>query len=106
MGLRFYRRIPLIPGVRLNATTRGLSVSVGHRGAWYTVGANGRRTATLGWPGTGLRYTASRGGGAPRQALPRAPSAIIGTRVAYPHRPGRANLGEVRGLVCALEHTG
>jgi hypothetical protein len=78
MGLRFYRRFPVLPGVRLNVTTRGVSASFGHRGAWYTVGTHGRRTATLGWPGTGLRYTASRGGSAPRQGVPPAPSALAG----------------------------
>jgi len=73
MELRFYRRLHVIPGVRLNVGMRGASVSFGHRGAWYTVGPHGRRTATLGWPGTGLRYTTSTGVGRPRQALPPAP---------------------------------
>jgi len=82
MGLRLFRRLPLLPGVRLNVATRGLSVSFGHRGAWYTVGANGRRTATLGWPGTGLRYTTTTGGGRPRQGVPPAPSAIAGVVLA------------------------
>ena len=77
MGLRFYRRVSLLPGVRLNVGTRGTSVSFGHRGAWYTVGPHGRRTATLGWPGTGLRYTATSGGGRPRQGVPRASSAWV-----------------------------
>jgi hypothetical protein len=49
MGFRFYRRLPIVPGVRLNLGTRGVSLSVGHRGAWYTrLGPHGRRTATLG----------------------------------------------------------
>jgi len=78
LGLRFYRRLPLLPGVRLNVSTRGASMSFGHRGAWYTVGANGRRTATLGWPGTGLRYTTTSGGGRPRQGVPPASSALSG----------------------------
>ncbi|MGH8226986.1 MAG: DUF4236 domain-containing protein [Steroidobacteraceae bacterium] len=69
MGLRYYRRIHLVPGVRVNLGTRGVSVSVGHRGAWYTTGSHGRRTATLGIPGSGLRYTTTRGGG--RRARPR-----------------------------------
>jgi Protein of unknown function (DUF4236) len=55
--------------------TRGVSASFGHRGAWYTVGPHGRRTATLGWPGTGLRYTSSTGGGRPSQGQPPATSA-------------------------------
>lgn len=76
MGLRFYRRLPLLPGVRLNVSTRGASVSFGHRGAWYTVGRHGRRTATLGWPGTGLRYTTTTGGSS--REPPPAPSALGG----------------------------
>ena len=74
MGLRLYRRVPLLPGVRLNVGTRGASVSFGHRGAWYTVGPHGRRTATLGFPGTGIRYTTTSGGGRPRQGVPPATS--------------------------------
>jgi hypothetical protein len=77
VGFRFYRRLPIIPGVRLNVATRGVSVSFGHRGAWYTVGSHGRRTATLGWPGTGLRYTVTTGG-APRKGVPLATSAAWG----------------------------
>lgn len=52
MVFTFYRRASLLPGVRLNVGTLGTSVSFGHRGAWYTVGPHGRRTATLGWPGS------------------------------------------------------
>jgi hypothetical protein len=57
--------------VRLNISGSGPSISVGHRGAWLTLGSRGQRTATLGWPGTGLRYTDTVGG-----APPRAPSAL------------------------------
>ena len=78
MSLRFYRRVQIVPGVRVNLGTRGASVSFGHRGAWYTMGAHGRRTATLGWPGTGLRYTVASGGRGPRRGSPPAPSAIGG----------------------------
>jgi len=71
-----------IARVRLNLGTRGASVSFGHRGAWYTVGPGGRRTATLGWPGTGLRWTETTGGTRPpgvlRPAVPPAPSAAGG----------------------------
>jgi hypothetical protein len=77
VNLRFHRRVSLLPGVRLNVGTRGVSASFGHRGAWYTVGPHGRRTATLGWPGTGLRYTATSGGGRRRQGVPPASSAWV-----------------------------
>lgn len=77
MGLRYYRRFQIIPGLRLNFGTRSASVSFGHRGCWYTVGTHGRRTATLGWPGTGLRYTATSGGRkAPLPPLQPAPSIL------------------------------
>ena len=78
MGFRFYRRVPLLPGVRLNVSGSGPSVSFGHRGAWYTVGPQGRRTATLGWPGSGLRNKATTGGPGPRQGVSPAPSALHG----------------------------
>jgi hypothetical protein len=34
MGLRFYRRVSVIPGLRLNFSKRCASASVGRRGAW------------------------------------------------------------------------
>jgi hypothetical protein len=49
MPLRFYRRVRLIPGIRLNASRGGVSLSMGHRGAWFTVGPRGRRVS-VGWP--------------------------------------------------------
>jgi hypothetical protein len=56
MPIRFYKRLTLMPGVRVNLSKRGLSVSLGERGAWLTVGSSGAR-ATVGLPGTGLSYT-------------------------------------------------
>ncbi len=54
MGLRFYRRLHVVPGVRLNLGTQGTSMSFAHQSAWLRVGPHGRRMATLGWPGTGI----------------------------------------------------
>jgi len=62
MGFRFSRRVRVLPGVRLNFGARGTSVSIGHRGAWLTLGPHGRRRATLGFPGTGISYSESYGG--------------------------------------------
>lgn len=56
MGWRFYRRIKIAPGITLNASKSGLSMSFGVRGAKHTIGPRGSRT-TLGLPGTGLSYT-------------------------------------------------
>jgi Protein of unknown function (DUF4236) len=50
---RFTRRLSLIPGLRVNLSRRGASMSIG---AWYTIGpAVGGRSWAL--PGTGLFWT-------------------------------------------------
>jgi hypothetical protein len=56
MSLRLWRRKQLFPGLRMNLSKSGVSVSVGRRGAWYTSGRRGRRV-TLGALGTGLFWT-------------------------------------------------
>ena len=61
MGFRFYRRIRVAPGFRVNLSKSGLSVSAGGRGHWLTFGPGGNR-ATVGLPGTGLSYTENLGG--------------------------------------------
>ena len=58
MGLRFFRRVRILPGLRLNLSKSGASVSVGQQGAWFTVGPKGTRT-TVGLPGSGLSYTST-----------------------------------------------
>lgn len=63
MGFRFFRRMSIAPGVRLNFSKSGISPSFGVRGARVTLGRQGVRK-TVGIPGTGLFYTeiASRKG--------------------------------------------
>lgn len=56
MGFRFWRRIKIAPGVTLNLSKSGGSLSFGPRGAKFTVGGKGKRV-TVGLPGTGLYYT-------------------------------------------------
>jgi hypothetical protein len=56
MGFRFHRSIKILPGVRLNFGKRGISTSIGVRGAHVTYGPSGTRT-TVGLPGTGITYT-------------------------------------------------
>lgn len=60
MGLRFYRRVKVLPGISLNFSTSGPSLSVGVRGAHVTVGRRGIRK-TVGIPGTGIYYTSQHG---------------------------------------------
>jgi hypothetical protein len=61
MGLRFFRRVRIAPGLTVNLSRCGASLSVGRRGARVTVGASGAR-ATVGATGTGLFYTAASHG--------------------------------------------
>lgn len=58
--LRLFRRIRIAPGLALNVTKAGPSLSLGVHGAHVTIGRSGvRRTASL--PGTGLFYTSTDG---------------------------------------------
>lgn len=63
MGLRFRRTMKIAPGLRLNFNKNSIGLSIGPRGAKYTINSSGRRTASVGIPGSGLYYTESQGGG-------------------------------------------
>ena len=58
MGFRFRKIISVIPGVKVNLSKSGVSTSLGGRGATVNVGTSGKRTVTLGIPGTGMSYQA------------------------------------------------
>jgi len=60
MSFRFWRRVKILPGVTLNLSKTGGSLSFGPRGAKLTIGPHGKRT-TVGIPGTGLFYTKTYG---------------------------------------------
>jgi len=57
MALRFNKRIKLMPGVTLNIGKRGISTSIGPRGAKYTLHSSGSQRTTVGLPGSGLSST-------------------------------------------------
>jgi hypothetical protein len=59
MGVRFRRSVKVAPGVRLNVGKKSASVSFGVKGARHTISTTGRRTTSIGIPGTGLYYTES-----------------------------------------------
>ena len=57
MSYRLFRRVRIAPGLTVNLSKSGPSLSIGGRGAHVTMGgARGRRT-TVGLPGTGLYWT-------------------------------------------------
>jgi hypothetical protein len=86
MGFRFRRSIRLLPGVRINIGKRGVSTSIGVRGAHVTLG-HGQVRETVGLPGTGLSYTHFDGA---RHAAVKAPGAADETPVTEPLPQGRA----------------
>lgn len=58
MALRFRKSFKVAPGVRLNVSGSGTSVSLGGRGVTTNISRRGTRTS-LSIPGTGLNYTSS-----------------------------------------------
>jgi tetratricopeptide (TPR) repeat protein len=73
--MRFRRSVRLGPGLRMNASRSGLSVTFGPRGYHHTISTSGRRTTTVGLPGSGLYWQETRGGHtAARRATPPRPA--------------------------------
>jgi len=56
MGFRFRRTVRIAPGVRLNFSKRGTSMSLGGHGVTENISKRGRRT-TYSVRGTGMSYT-------------------------------------------------
>lgn len=56
MGLRFQKRIKVLPGITLNLSGKGISTSIGTTGARVTYG-HGKRRVTTGIPGSGISHT-------------------------------------------------
>jgi hypothetical protein len=61
-GLRFQKRLRILPGLRINLSKSGASASVGPRGADVNIGRDGVST-NAGIPGTGLSYRQKVGNG-------------------------------------------
>ncbi|HYB90685.1 MAG TPA: DUF4236 domain-containing protein [Candidatus Binataceae bacterium] len=59
-NFRFYRRMNILPGLSVNLSKSGPSLTMGVRGAHVTIGGTGIRK-TVGIPGTGIYYTSRRG---------------------------------------------
>jgi len=101
MSFRFWRRVKILPGVTLNLSKTGGSLSFGPRGTKLTIGPHGRRTS-VGIPGTGLFYTKTYGskrkgkGGEPTNA-PVVPTVSVEDKL---------NLGFFKRLVTPKEEEG
>src|SRR5438876_763434 len=69
MGFRLYKSVGLGKGLRLNLSKTGVGISTGIPGFRYSVHSSGRKTTTLGLPGSGVYYRTQRGG-TTRRATP------------------------------------
>lgn len=68
MVWRFQKRITILPGVRLNLSKRGVSTSLGPRGADVNLRLGRKPTINLGIPGSGLatRFSLTGSSGEPQ----------------------------------------
>lgn len=60
VGLRFRKSFKMAPGVRLNVSNQSTSISFGGKGLRHTLSSTGRRTSSVGIPGTGLSYVSTK----------------------------------------------
>ena len=63
MGFRFKKSKQIAPGVRVNLNKKSASVTFGGKGVHHTISSSGKKTTSVGIPGSGLYYTSSSGGG-------------------------------------------
>ena len=56
MGLRFRKSVKIAPGVKVNFNKKSVGITAGVKGAHVTVNSKGRKTTSVGIPGTGLSY--------------------------------------------------
>lgn len=73
VGVRISKSFKVAPGVRVRVNAKSTSVSVGGKGARYTVNSKGRRTTTVRVPGTGVsvqQVSGTRRSAPPQKAGP------------------------------------
>lgn len=92
MGFRMRRSFSVVPGVRVNVSTKSIGVTVGGKIARTTVNSRTGARTSFSVPGTGISYTtapATSRGASPSARPPRqAPSAPAPPAVSAPVRPG------------------
>ncbi len=94
MGFRFRRSLRIAPGVRVNLSRSGPSLSLGTRGMTVNVGQRGTRM-TVGLPGSGISYSTSLSKQAARKHAGHLDQPVPLGRPAYPEpsrQPGSTGL--------------
>lgn len=88
MAFRFQKRIKLLPGVTINLSKRGVSTSLGVKGARITKG-HGKTRTTLGLPGSGISHTSiATNASAPQPPEQARPPAVAARRKGLAHALG------------------
>ena len=62
LGLRFRKSVKIAPGIKLNFNKKSTGLTFGGKGFHYTINSKGKRTKSVGIPGTGLYYSTSSSG--------------------------------------------
>ena len=62
MSIRFRKSINLGGGLKLNFNKKSAGLSFGGKGARFSVNSDGRKTTSIGIPGTGIYWTKSGDG--------------------------------------------
>jgi len=102
MAFRFRRSVRVLPGVRVNFTTRGISTTLGPRGFSLNVGKRGTHL-NVGLPGTGLSVRSRLD---PSPALPVHPEVPIEPEPSVPPSLDALPSGAVEIASAALEDLG
>lgn len=76
MGVRFRKSVKITKGMKVNFGKTGASLTVGTRGLHHTVHTSGKRTSSIGIPGTGLSYVETSGGGSGGRSKNRTHSSV------------------------------
>lgn len=70
MGFKFRKQVKIAPGVKLNINKNSASVSIGPKGLKQTYSTTGKKTTTVGIPGTGLSYSTTESIKKPNESKP------------------------------------
>lgn len=62
MALRMRKSMTIAKGVRINFSKKGASLSFGTKGLRHSIHTSGRRTTSIGIPGSGLSYVKTSSG--------------------------------------------
>ncbi len=102
MAVRYRKSINLGGGIRLNLSKSGIGVSCGVPGLRYSVNTSGRRTRTVGIPGTGLYWRDEHRSHRP-PAPARVPAPPRAALEPHPHKPGLFAPHAEKALFAAVE---